>query len=170
MASRLENQSRRSDYRQVGYGYQSTKQSSAINDDRFKKQATHLLDRVKVMRVFDFTGAIEALGEIGQIWEKQDEHIGNAVNTHLENGEKVVYDSEEESLSVGSVEITVHDDELTKGMSNPYDDQVRMFIVDTITNVVGAMVSRNQVQGRYNFRRLRGCQHLQILKISLILL
>lgn len=160
LASRLESQSRRSEYRQAGYGYQSTQQSSAVNDESFKKHATHLLDRVKVMRVFDFAGVIEALGEIGQIWEKQDGHIGNVVNTHLEEGEKVVHDSEEESLSAGSVEITVHDDELTKGISKAHDDQVRMFIVDIITNVVSAMVSRNQVQGRYNLKRLRGGQHL----------
>lgn len=147
LASRLEVRSQRSEYRQVGYVYESTKLSSAANDEEFKEQATRLLDRVKVMRVFDFAGVIEALGEIGQMWEKQDEHQRTIVETRLNNGERVVYDSEEDSLSVDSVEITVHDEELTEGILNSNDGQVGMFIVDTITNVVSSMISRSQVQG-----------------------
>lgn len=150
MASRLETQSRRSQYCQVGYVYESTKPSSAANDEYFKAQATRLLDRVKVMRVFDFAGVTEALGEIEQMWERQDEHFRNIVNTCLDGAQKVIYDSEGDSLSTESAEITVHDDELAKGMPNTHDDQVGMFIIDTITNVVSSMVSRSQVQGIYN--------------------
>lgn len=117
------------------------------------------------MRVFDLAGVIEALGEIGQMWEKQDENLRNVVETHLEKEKKVVYDSEEDSLSVGSVDITVHDEELTKGIPYTHDGQVGMFIVDTITNVVSSMVSRSQVQGKYNFKRLREDHHLQTLRL-----
>lgn len=100
------------------------------------------------MRVFDFAGLVDALGEIGQMWENQDQNLRNIVETHLENGKKVVYDIDEDSLSVGSVDIAVHDEELTKGVPYKHDGQVGMFIVDTITNVVSSMVSRSQVRGQ----------------------
>ena len=106
------------------------------------------------MRVFDLAGVVEALEEVGQMWEKRDERIRNIGDMHLEDGQKVVYDSED-SLSVGGVEINVHHEQLTEGTSNAHDDQVGMFIVDTITNVVSSMVSRSQVQGSYNLKRLQ---------------
>lgn len=117
------------------------------------------------MRVFDFAGLVDALGEIGQMWENQDQNLRNIVETHLENGKKVVYDSDEDSLSVGSVDIAVHDEELTKGVPYKHDGQVGMFIVDTITNVVSSMVSRSQVRGKYIFKRLREDQRFQTPKL-----
>lgn len=113
------------------------------------------------MRVFDFAGVIEALGEIGQMWEKQDEHLKNNVQTHLENGKKVVYDSQDDSLSDASVEISVHDEELNNRTSNAHDNQAGMFVVDTITNIVSSMVSRSKVQGIDHSKRLHGHERIQ---------
>lgn len=140
--------------------YENRDSSSAANDDKLKERATRLLDRVRVMRAFDFAGVIEALGEVGQMWEKQDDHSRNIVDTHLEDGEKVVYDSEDDSFSISSVEISVRNEEHTKELGNTRDEQVGMIIIDTITNVVSSMISRSQVQGIYNPKPLRGDDRL----------
>ncbi|MCJ1468400.1 hypothetical protein MMC07_007028 [Pseudocyphellaria aurata] len=148
LASRLESQSPRLECCQVGYVYENRDSSAAANDDKLKEQATRLLDRVRVMRAFDFAGVIEALGEIGQVWEKQDDRRRNFVNMHLEDEKKVLYDSQDGSFSISSVEISVQNEEHIKGMSNMRDEQTGMIIIDTITNVVSSMVSRSQTQGQ----------------------
>lgn len=159
LASRLESQYRSSEYHQVGYVSESTQPISAARDEPLNEQADRLLDRVKVMRVFDLAGVIEALEEVGQMLEKRDERLRNVGDMHLEDGKREVNDSED-NVYVGCVEINVHDEQLTERTSNAHDDQVGMFIVDTITNVVSSIVSRNQVQGSYNIKRL---QNLRIL-------
>lgn len=140
--------------------FKSTQPNSAASDEQVEEQANRLLDRVKVMRVFDLTGVIEALEEVGQLWEKREERLRNIGDMHLEDGKKEV-DECEDSLSVGGVEINVHQEQRRiEGSSNEPDDQVGMFIVDTITNVVSSMVSRSQVQGSYSLKRL---QNLRVL-------
>lgn len=103
-----------------------------------------MLDRVKVMRVFDLAGVIEAVGEVGQVMERASQGSGSKVKQKR----KEVGDSEDESdvdvddlvprsVPNETVRVTAHE-----------NDQVGMIIIDTIANVVSSLMSKSQTTGQ----------------------
>ena len=107
------------------------------------------------MRVFDFTGVVEAIGEVGQMWEMEEQKDGKARAlgaSQLETG--AVDNSEEDSCSCSSSNdaLTVHSDNPEKESEEQSPDTqsggIGMFVIDTITNVANSMISQNHLQGK----------------------
>ena len=107
-----------------------------------------MLDRVQIMRAFDFAGVVEAIGEIARMWESNDHHIHTPGISELERGRKVIDDSQdEENYSDDNAESKVDNAPGRDSSVNAHDGQVGMVIVDTISNVVNSIISKSQVQG-----------------------
>ncbi len=113
--------------------------------DDFSEQATTLLGRVKVMRVFDLAGLIEAVGEVGEICESASPEVGSLAKNGGSGQKTYIADSEDE---MDDKEAESTDD---SGARGAVDESTRrivgMIVIDTITNVVGLVMAKSQVQG-----------------------
>ena len=134
-----------------------------VSKEAMLEKATLMLDRVKVMRVFDFAGVVEAVSEVNELMEnitqKLDEPpIEAARKTRVEIG-----DSEDE-LDDEELQNEANQENEKLGASQSNDLQsssVGMIIFDPITGVVSAMMVKSQVQGQAllaNF--MRSLHHL----------
>jgi len=133
--------------------YERQRLSSGLSYEDSSKQATTLLGRVKVMRVFDLAGLIEAVGEIGDICESAIQEGGSFIKDGLHRRRKSIADSEE-AVDEDLEEAASTDGSNTHGAK---DDSLRhrrthkviigMIIIDTITNVVAPVMAKSQVQG-----------------------
>ena len=116
-------------------------------------QATSMLGRVKVMRVFDFTGIVEAISEVNKLMEDTTQQLDQAAVLAFEKSRDGIVDSEEE--------LDEDDDEesrrgpqreevdlISLQGSGPGSGRIGMVIIDTITNVVSAMMVKSQIQGQ----------------------
>lgn len=121
---------------------------AGAHSEELVEQVTGLLDRVQIMRAFDFAGVVEAVGEIGRMWESNDQRIHTPEISGSEGGRKVVGDSQdEEDLSDDNPETEENNE---TGQANTLDTQagrVGMVIIDTISNVVSSVISKSQGQG-----------------------
>ncbi len=116
------------------------------------EKATSMLDRVQVMRVFDFSGVVEAVSEVNELMEDIAQRSDKPPVVAFEKRRDEVGDSEEEldeededlqgKPQRGSVNL-----DNVQG-SGSHSGPIGMIIVDTITNVVSAMVAKSQVQGQ----------------------
>ena len=115
-------------------------------------KATSMLDRVKVMRVFDFAGVVEAISEVNELVEDTTHKLDKAGVVASEKRRDEIGDSEEE--------LDEDDEESQRGPqrgnvnldglqgSGPDSGRIGMIIIDTITNVVSAMMVKSQIQGQ----------------------
>ena len=139
---RLEAQWQHLAYQHSGCMYEGT---ASRNDDKLVQstaKATSMLDRVKVMRVFDFAGVVEAVGEIREMRERTSLKT-NASATIATKGRGEVHDSEEESDD--EAEPPAGKAEKTNESS---DENIGMIIIDTFTNVTSSILSQSQVNGQ----------------------
>ena len=126
LAYRLEAKIQHNSYQETGYMYEKRTSALESSKEAMIEKATSMLDRVKVMRVFDFAGVVEAISEVNELMEevgKRSDEIGDSQEE---------LDGEDEGLK-GS-----------DSRSNP----IGMVILDTITNLVSAMMAKSQVQGQ----------------------
>ena len=151
LASRLQQQSRRRRYQQLGYMYEKVPPESDATQREAIETATSMLDRVKVMRVFDFAGVVEAIGEVGEMWEavlqaRENTKIREAQNVDAVKG---VADSEEEAEEMLDDLPSLQSPSLEAHGPTTSDEagQIGIIVVDTTTNVVSSMMSKSQVQG-----------------------
>lgn len=153
--SRLLKRSRQPDYQQLGYVYQPLQANAQTSDNVIVEEATSLLDHVKVMRVFDFAGVIEAISEIGEMWEREVDYVRGHLDVNPRAGNTIIDDSEEDEASLSdeienaTQSIQVNSPGAASGVekSNRKSGHIGMIIIDTMANVVSSMVSGNQVQG-----------------------
>lgn len=152
LAYRIEARIQRNSYQESGYMYE--KRTSALESSReaLIEKATSMLDRVKVMRVFDFAGVVEAISEVKDMMEETAQKAKKPKVVANRRRRDEVGDSEEE--------LDEEDDELqaeprresvTLGNhqgSGPHNGTIGMVIIDTITNVVSAMMVKSQIQGQ----------------------
>ena len=116
------------------------------------EKATSCLDRVKVMRVFDFAGVVEAISEVNELMEELAPKAQKPPVVPFKRMADEVGDSEEE-LDEEDEELQAEprresvDLNILPG-SDPESGRIGMVILDTITNVVSAMMSKSQVQGQ----------------------
>ena len=103
----------------------------------FIDEATTMLDRVKVMRIFDFAGVIEAVGELSEMREDIPRVSGEAPRKTKDE----IGDSEEE------LDEDEDEDPPAEQVSKDVG-QVGLIVVDSITNVVGSLVAKSQTQGQ----------------------
>lgn len=113
-----------------------------------------MLERVKVMRIFDVAGLVEAVDEIVEICEEVAvlELEGEVPR---EERRRMVADSEDGSEGDGNVDIgdvgPKEERHLPQpgnaGMLSVTDGKIGMLIIDTITTVFGPLMTRGRVQG-----------------------
>lgn len=105
-----------------------------------------MLDRVKVMRVFDLAGVAEAIGEVGEMIERVIQASSVVVSAGAEGGPGLrseVGDSEDESPDEDDQPIAAASEEpLNSGMG-----KIGVIIIDSMTQVVSAIMNKSQTQG-----------------------
>ena len=116
------------------------------------EKATSCLDRVKVMRVFDFAGVVEAISEVNELMEEAAQKAQKPSVVPFKRLVDEVGDSEEElDEEDEGLQAEPRRESLDLGIlhgSDPGSGRIGMVILDTITNVVSAMMSKSQVQGQ----------------------
>lgn len=132
------------------------------NEKIYLEQATRLLDRVQVMRVFDFAGVVEAMGEVGRICDTKNERLqqvetyAEADQVHEEEDEaeqegarKVVEDSEDESSNLSDSPLSKKSTGLgiLKENIELQASRMSMIVIDSIAPVVTAIILKDQTQG-----------------------
>lgn len=134
-----------------------------LQDEKvYLEQATRLLDRVQVMRVFDFAGVVEAMGEVGRICDIKNERLqqvetcGEADQAHEEKEEaeqnrarRVVEDSEDESSNLSDSSSSKKSTCLgvLTGNVKAQASRMSMIVIDSIAPVVTAILLKDQIQG-----------------------
>ena len=137
---RLGQNSQYTNYRQSGYVYERI--STLVNTqmkEALKERAVQMLERVKVMRVFDFAGVVEASSEVRDRWERlenqedQDHSARKPIN-EIPNSQ----DSDDEDL------VTRPD----STASSPQSRGIRLIVIDNIANVTSSCMAISQSQGQ----------------------
>lgn len=129
-------------YRQRGYMYEGTQRGLPGEKNDALEEATVLLEKVKIMSIFNFAGMVEVVGEIAEALEKSKENVDVA---SLEPGPMVADSDEEADLS--------HNPDLHKGRNEAVDSRsasygIGMLVIDAITSVAGPLVAKDYIQGR----------------------
>ena len=115
--------------------YEKAQPKAEEAEQDFVDYATNMLDRIKVMRVFDFAGMVEAVGELGEMRERVPRVSGKAAKkTRIE-----IDDSEEE--------LDQDEDPPAEQVSKD-TGQVGLIVIDSIANVVGSLMAKSQTQGQ----------------------
>ena len=120
--------------------YQLLKKAGTRDD--LVEQATVMLDRVKVMRTFDFAGMVEAVSEVRELKERLPVKAGTVEAAVTEKMDEV-RDSEEEPD-----EDHLRPLQLASDGGQGVDKTIGMIVIDTITNVTNSVMSKSQVQGQ----------------------
>lgn len=163
LAYRLEAKVQHNSYQESGYMYEKRTSVLEKSKEAMVEEATSMLDRVKVMRVFDFAGVVEAISEVNELMEVRTRNLAKLRVVAIARRKEEIGDSEDELDEDGDEEPqsephrgSVSLDDL-QGTSGP----IGMIIVDTITNVVSAMMVKSQVQGQALLASfMRSLQHL----------
>lgn len=113
--------------------------------DKANEMALKMLDRVKVMRVFDFAGVVEAIGEVGEMYQKLDMDLVAPVDrttTAFSPGNEIPNsqdsdDSEEHDASRDT----------SKRLATATAPGIGMVVLDNIANPISSIMAKSQVQG-----------------------
>lgn len=114
-----------------------------------------------MIRVFDFAGVVEAMGEVGRICDTKNERLqqakteAEADKVHGENGaeqegaRKVVEDSQDESSNLSDSSMSKNPTGLGILQENTEVQAARMsmIVIDSIAPVVTAIILKDQTQG-----------------------
>ena len=138
------------------------------SDDDHRNALTHVLDRIKVMRVFDFQGVLEAVDEL----RSETMNVGHRMGKDLD-GDQVkgrrpseIDDSEAEDDDGQEGEEDEDDDDhdddhghqlVVGGASGRDRKGIGIIVVDVITNVVSTMMNASQVQGMLSMVQYPRC-------------
>ena len=152
LALRLHALRRRTTCQQSGYVYAKQPADPEPVTEALVQESTLLLDRVKLMRVFDVAGLVEAVGEItercelvaevpvetgclrrGVVADSQDDLAGDGGSEGLDSGER----AERPDLQDNSTVLA-------------QSGKVGMVIVDAIADIFGPLMAKSQVQGSTN--------------------
>ncbi len=132
---RLQAKNQRESYQHSGYMYEKAQPKAEEAKEGFVHNATTMLDRVKLMRVFDFAGMVEAVGELGEMRERVPRVPGKVTGKTRNE----VDDSEEE---------LEQDEDPPAEQVSKDAGQVGLIVIDSITNVVGSLMAKSQTQGQ----------------------
>ena len=147
-AYRLEAKIQHNSYQESGYMYEKRTSKLENSKEAMVEEATVMLDRVKVMRVFDFAGVVEAISEVNELTEAITRKADRLPVAAPEHRRDEVGDSEEEpDEDEGPEREPQHETDRLQG-NKPHSGPIGMIIIDTITNVVSAMMVKSQVQGQ----------------------
>ncbi|MCJ1474950.1 hypothetical protein MMC13_003610 [Lambiella insularis] len=160
---RLSTAASKTNYQQSGYVYErAPPKAESESLESLQGKATVMLDRVKVMRVFDLAGVIEAISEARELCEGYERsYTGQGperATTGVQQPEEVA-NSEDEDEEVSFSE-DVHDLGREKKPALPHGG-LGMTVIDNITNVVSATMSKNKTEAfALLTHALRLLQHL----------
>ena len=115
--------------------YSRLQENDGAGNKGAEERAKALLNRVLLMRVFDFVGVVEAIGEIGAGLEAKAGYDG------YDGMEGAAGDWDRDG--VDEIEGSKQ-----RGPETDEEGRVGMIIIDSMTNVVSAMMSRDHVQGK----------------------
>ena len=150
LAYRLEAKIQHNSYQESGYMYEKRTSALEHSKEAMIEKATSMLDRVKVMRVFDFAGVVEAVSEVNELMEDIAQQSNKPSIRVLEKkdeiGDSEDEPDEEEDLQ-GESRRESADVSHFQGSAS-HSGQIGVIIVDTVTNVVSAMMAKSQVQGQ----------------------
>ncbi len=104
-------------------------------------KATQMLAMVRVMRVFDLVGVMEALGEIGE--KRVEERSRGERKRKLE-----VEDSEDEEEDCGEEHTKAQQRKGSVGQDDSKEDGVGLIVIDSIANVASSVISQSPMQGQ----------------------
>ena len=156
ISHRLESLSRQARYKESGYVYEKVPAEQSVAAARdFKSEATRMLCRVKVMRVFDFTGIVEAVDEVRELWEKSDnqqkapeaaEAAAESSNLGTRAGlEREILDSQDSATPDSQEQENPIEPTTNEPLARPRG--IRMLVVDNIANPVSSMMAKSAMQG-----------------------
>ena len=114
---------------------------------RYIDEATAMLDRVKVMRVFDLAGVIEAVGEVGEMRRSESQVAEKAEAVATRRSRDEIGDSEEEPDEEDDVAAKPAAAEGGQEVDSQ-GGQVGIIVIDTMTNVASSLMSTSQTQGQ----------------------
>ena len=148
--SRIEHHSPKTKYQQTGYMYEPIPQPAVVPPQEALLRAVSMLDRVRIMRVFDFVGLVEAVAEVGDLWERQSqvierEQLRQATARRIEIADSETEEVEEDNRRKPHVNMESLAD-MTEHIT--VVSGIGMIITDTVTNVVSSIMTRNQTQGK----------------------
>lgn len=127
-------------------------EDSGENRTAIQEKAEHMLERVKIMRVFDFTGLTEAIGEVGEFCGRieKDREVPNEY-PDKGNKERVyeVADSEEEEDGEEKRGVDEQDQSQKSAatLTDPSLGGIDMIVIDSLGHAIGPIMSRNPTQG-----------------------
>ncbi|MCJ1436757.1 hypothetical protein MMC27_006139 [Xylographa pallens] len=131
-------------YQQSGYVYEKVSvEVGAESLESLRGKAAEMLDRVKVMRVFDYAGVIEAIGEAGDLCKRNGQSSGEVKAEQVHKGEEVANSEDEED------EVTISnepEDQRAQELETSLDGSLGMIVVDNIANLVSTAMSKNQTE------------------------
>lgn len=132
--------------------YEQNRSDVDMSEEESLQRATSMLDRVKVMRVFEIAGLIDAVSEVAQICESATRKSNESTHPRAKMHKIEVADSEDESggddsknSDNTSTQARIEDDLSSPGELPP--SLIGMVIIDTIANMIGPLLSKSQVQG-----------------------
>jgi hypothetical protein len=138
-----------------------------------EKTAEKALERVKILRVFDFVGVVEAVDELSDALRvdskeasgesKGIEEVSPPKLVELAKPRTEVADSDEddEDMLFESPPAAVEEETLANPPSSlPSQtlEKIGMIIIDNISQVVNPILKTNYVRGKYCFIRWSGCK------------
>ena len=144
--------------------YEQKRDDPRISEEESLQRANSMLDRVKIMRVFEIAGLIEAVSEVGQRCETAA-RIHNEPPRAQGNVQKVaVADSEDESEGDNADITEEASTQAEVGADPPSLEKqapkyIGMIVIDTIANMIGPLLSKSQVQGMRFLALLRAAWH-----------
>ncbi|KAL2055919.1 hypothetical protein ABVK25_003561 [Lepraria finkii] len=144
---RLEAKFQRESYQQSGYVYEKAPLNAKEAKKRYVDEATAMLDRVKVMRVFDLAGVIEAVGEVGEMRRSESQVAEKAEAVATRRSRDEIGDSEEEPDEEDDVAAKPAAAEGGQEVDSQ-GGQVGIIVIDTMTNVASSLMSTSQTQGQ----------------------
>ena len=100
-------------------------------------EALKKLDRVKVMRAFDYAGLQECVQEVES--SRQLHESGAATEQESDMQAEIPNSQDELDFS--------EDDSPSKALAQPESSKTQILIIDNVTNIMGPELSKNQIQG-----------------------
>jgi hypothetical protein len=118
---------------------------NGISDDEKSAKAEQILQRLKIMRVFDFQGALEAVDEVGLDLKSTSVVGPTASRRRMKHGKETmeIPDSEEDELS----------DESDESIPIPVaaSPAVEMLVIDNLATIVTPFLKSSHVQGKSRY-------------------
>ncbi|KAL8967055.1 MAG: hypothetical protein Q9197_005640 [Variospora fuerteventurae] len=156
---RLEQSRRSPAFTESGYVHKRRAKPVSPTRDTMNKVSL-MLERVRISRVFDFPGVIEAVSEFSADLEEDDQAGKEKLDSDGHERSRSIADSEDEAMEDLSAEPEPRaptDD----NPNTPKKPSASMLVIDNIANVLGSTMTKSQVQGHAllaNF--MRSLHHL----------